>query len=142
MGSRLVANKAYPAGRRLSGPGPSRQSTREARAIAAHGCPRRGIFNSRDTDPECCPSGPQLIPDSIPFLPITQIHRLRQQLADVALGKAFLLQGGDCAELFDYCAQVSGNDSIRLKSMVTVLHRHTLHFILFEHLSCLSVGPD
>lgn len=38
-------------------------------------------------------------------LPI-QIHRLRQQLADVAHGKAFLLQGGDCAELFDYCAQV------------------------------------
>ncbi|GJJ73802.1 3-deoxy-7-phosphoheptulonate synthase [Entomortierella parvispora] len=34
-----------------------------------------------------------------------EIHRLRQQLADVALGKAFLLQGGDCAELFDYCAQ-------------------------------------
>ncbi|KAG9324546.1 hypothetical protein KVV02_006040 [Mortierella alpina] len=34
-----------------------------------------------------------------------KIHRLRQQLADVAAGKAFLLQGGDCAELFDYCSQ-------------------------------------
>ncbi|KAG0353569.1 hypothetical protein BG005_007156 [Podila minutissima] len=34
-----------------------------------------------------------------------EIHRLRHQLADVAQGKAFLLQGGDCAELFDYCAQ-------------------------------------
>ncbi|KAF9939490.1 hypothetical protein BGZ67_009421 [Mortierella alpina] len=34
-----------------------------------------------------------------------EIHRLRQQLADVAAGKAFLLQGGDCAELFDYCSQ-------------------------------------
>lgn len=40
------------------------------------------------------------------FYDLIQIHRLRQQLADVALGKAFLLQGGDCAELFDYCAQV------------------------------------
>jgi len=36
-----------------------------------------------------------------------QIDRLRAQLADVAAGKAFLLQGGDCAELFDDCAQVS-----------------------------------
>lgn len=36
-----------------------------------------------------------------------KIHRLRQQLADVAHGKAFLLQGGDCAELFDYCSQVN-----------------------------------
>lgn len=35
-----------------------------------------------------------------------QIDRLRGQLAEVAAGKAFLLQGGDCAELFDDCAQV------------------------------------
>lgn len=34
-----------------------------------------------------------------------KIDRLRSQLADVAAGKAFLLQGGDCAELFDDCAQ-------------------------------------
>lgn len=30
---------------------------------------------------------------------------MRAQLADVAQGKAFLLQGGDCAELFDACSQ-------------------------------------
>ncbi|KAG9072655.1 hypothetical protein KI688_000427 [Linnemannia hyalina] len=40
-----------------------------------------------------------------PMVAPGEIHRLRQQLADVAHGKAFLLQGGDCAELFDYCAQ-------------------------------------
>ncbi|KAF9384357.1 hypothetical protein CPC16_008459 [Podila verticillata] len=40
-----------------------------------------------------------------PMVAPGEIHRLRQQLADVAQGKAFLLQGGDCAELFDYCAQ-------------------------------------
>ncbi|KAL1925179.1 uncharacterized protein VTP21DRAFT_62 [Calcarisporiella thermophila] len=34
-----------------------------------------------------------------------EIHKLRKQLRDVALGKAFLLQGGDCAELFEYCSQ-------------------------------------
>ncbi|KAF9928344.1 hypothetical protein FBU30_002425 [Linnemannia zychae] len=40
-----------------------------------------------------------------PMVAPGEIHRLRQQLADVAQGKAFLLQGGDCAELFDYCSQ-------------------------------------
>ncbi|SCV68953.1 BQ2448_1973 [Microbotryum intermedium] len=32
-----------------------------------------------------------------------QIERLKAQLGKVAKGEAFLLQGGDCAELFDYC---------------------------------------
>jgi 3-deoxy-D-arabino-heptulosonate 7-phosphate (DAHP) synthase class II len=40
-----------------------------------------------------------------PLVSPTEIDRLRQQLADVAEGKAFLLQGGDCAELFDDCSQ-------------------------------------
>ncbi|ORZ14425.1 phospho-2-dehydro-3-deoxyheptonate aldolase, class II [Lobosporangium transversale] len=40
-----------------------------------------------------------------PMVVPSEILRLRRQLADVAMGKAFLLQGGDCAELFDYCAQ-------------------------------------
>ena len=30
-----------------------------------------------------------------------EVMALRERLADVALGKAFLLQGGDCAESFD-----------------------------------------
>lgn len=32
-----------------------------------------------------------------------QIDSLRAQLAEAAQGKRFLLQGGDCAELFSYC---------------------------------------
>ena len=32
-----------------------------------------------------------------------EIDRLHEQLARVADGKAFLLQCGDCAELFSYC---------------------------------------
>jgi 3-deoxy-7-phosphoheptulonate synthase len=42
-----------------------------------------------------------------PLVSVGEIQRLRAQLRDVALGKAFLLQGGDCAELFDYCAKAS-----------------------------------
>ncbi|KAG0003053.1 hypothetical protein BGZ65_002086 [Modicella reniformis] len=51
-----------------------------------------------------------------PMVAPGEIHRLRQQLADVAQGKAFLLQGGDCAELFDYCAQ--GPIESKLKVML------------------------
>ncbi|KAI8058576.1 DAHP synthetase [Syncephalis plumigaleata] len=33
-----------------------------------------------------------------PLVSVGEVRRLREQLRDVALGKAFLLQGGDCAE--------------------------------------------
>ncbi|SCZ96661.1 BZ3500_MvSof-1268-A1-R1_Chr4-4g07527 [Microbotryum saponariae] len=38
-----------------------------------------------------------------PLVSAVEIERLKAQLAKVAKGDAFLLQGGDCAELFDYC---------------------------------------
>jgi 3-deoxy-7-phosphoheptulonate synthase len=38
-----------------------------------------------------------------PLVTPYEIEKLKSSLRDVALGKAFLLQGGDCAELFDYC---------------------------------------
>jgi 3-deoxy-7-phosphoheptulonate synthase len=40
-----------------------------------------------------------------PIVTPHEIVRLKNNLRDVALGNAFLLQGGDCAELFDYCNQ-------------------------------------
>jgi 3-deoxy-7-phosphoheptulonate synthase len=40
-----------------------------------------------------------------PIVTPHEIVRLKNSLRDVALGNAFLLQGGDCAELFDYCNQ-------------------------------------
>lgn len=40
-----------------------------------------------------------------PLVTPTEIRQLRESLRDVALGRAFLLQGGDCAELFEYCQQ-------------------------------------
>ncbi|MCT1451514.1 3-deoxy-7-phosphoheptulonate synthase class II [Corynebacterium sp. p3-SID1145] len=36
-----------------------------------------------------------------PVVVAPEIHRLKKQLADVANGEAFLLQGGDCAETFE-----------------------------------------
>ncbi|KAI9899627.1 hypothetical protein N3K66_006088 [Trichothecium roseum] len=43
-----------------------------------------------------------------------EIQRLKAHLADVAAGDAFLLQGGDCAELFDYCRQGAVESKIKL----------------------------
>lgn len=49
-----------------------------------------------------------------PIVTPTEIWRLRRSLKDVALGKAFLLQGGDCAELFNYCNDTAIDSKIKL----------------------------
>lgn len=49
-----------------------------------------------------------------PLVTPTEIIKLRNSLRDVALGKAFLLQGGDCAELFDYCEEGAIESKIKL----------------------------
>jgi 3-deoxy-7-phosphoheptulonate synthase len=49
-----------------------------------------------------------------PIVTPLEIIKLRKSLRDVALGKAFLLQGGDCAELFDYCEQKAIESKIKL----------------------------
>ncbi|KAL8828955.1 MAG: hypothetical protein Q9170_006375 [Blastenia crenularia] len=49
-----------------------------------------------------------------PIVTPTEICKLKKSLRDVALGKAFLLQGGDCAELFDYCESSMIESKIKL----------------------------
>ncbi len=49
-----------------------------------------------------------------PIVHPREIVRLKQHLRDVARGEAFLLQGGDCAELFDYCEQNAIESKIKL----------------------------
>ena len=49
-----------------------------------------------------------------PIVTPTEIVKLKASLRDVALGKAFLLQGGDCAELFDYCEEDAIESKIKL----------------------------
>lgn len=49
-----------------------------------------------------------------PIVTPHEIVRLKRSLRDVALGKAFLLQGGDCAELFDYCESSAIDSKIKL----------------------------
>lgn len=49
-----------------------------------------------------------------PIVTPTEITKLKHSLRDVALGKAFLLQGGDCAELFDYCEEDAIESKMKL----------------------------
>ncbi|MCS4536177.1 class II 3-deoxy-7-phosphoheptulonate synthase [Corynebacterium sp. HS2168-gen11] len=57
-----------------------------------------------------------------PIVVAPEIRLLEQQLADVALGKAFLLQGGDCAETFESNTEPHIRANIRtLLQMAVVL---------------------
>ena len=49
-----------------------------------------------------------------PIVTPTEIAKLKKSLREVALGRAFLLQGGDCAELFDYCEENAIESKIKL----------------------------
>lgn len=49
-----------------------------------------------------------------PLVTPQEIVKLKNSLREVALGNAFLLQGGDCAELFDYCEQGSIESKVKL----------------------------
>ena len=49
-----------------------------------------------------------------PIVHPREIVQLKEHLRDVARGEAFLLQGGDCAELFDYCEQGAIESKIKL----------------------------
>lgn len=49
-----------------------------------------------------------------PIVTPYEIAKLKRSLRDVALGKAFLLQGGDCAELFDYCEENAIESKMKL----------------------------
>lgn len=49
-----------------------------------------------------------------PIVHPREIVSLKAHLRDVAQGNAFLLQGGDCAELFDYCEQSAIESKVKL----------------------------
>lgn len=49
-----------------------------------------------------------------PLVHPMEIEKLKKKLKDAAEGKAFLLQGGDCAELFDYCSQENIENKLKV----------------------------
>ena len=59
-----------------------------------------------------------------PIVTPQEIVKLKNELRDVAEGHAFLLQGGDCAELFDYCTQdmIEAKVKLLLQMSIVLIH--------------------
>lgn len=68
------------------------------------------IYTDRDAVSKSLEKLGRLPPIVTPF----EIVKLKHSLREVALGKAFLLHGGDCAELFDYCEENAIESKIKL----------------------------
>ncbi|MBK7542067.1 MAG: 3-deoxy-7-phosphoheptulonate synthase class II [Candidatus Competibacter sp.] len=58
---------------------------------------------------------------SLPLVFAGEVRALRQQLADVAAGRAFLLQGGDCAESFGDFNERTITDTFRVLLQMAVI---------------------
>lgn len=68
----------------------------------------------------------QLLRRSPPLVLAAEIRQCLQQLAQVAEGRAFLLQGGDCAESFADCQTTSVRDHVlTLEQMAALIHQGT-----------------
>ncbi|WVF70757.1 hypothetical protein IAT40_005551 [Kwoniella sp. CBS 6097] len=78
-----------------------------------------------------------------PLVSPVEIDRLRSQLADVATGKAFLLQGGDCAELFDDCSQdpIEHKLSLILLMSLIILHGSRLPVVRIARIAGQYAKP-
>ena len=59
-----------------------------------------------------------------PLVTSREVMNLRQQLADAQEGKRFLLQGGDCAEIFDDCTPevISNRLKVLLQMSLVLVH--------------------
>ena len=62
----------------------------------------------------------QRLAHSLPLVFAGEIETLRQQLAEVAAGRAFLLQGGDCAESFADHSEQAITDTFRVLLQMAV----------------------
>ena len=59
-----------------------------------------------------------------PLVTSWEVLNLRQQLAEAQSGKRFLLQGGDCAEVFDECRPeiITNRLKVLLQMSLVLLH--------------------
>ncbi|KAJ3054264.1 hypothetical protein HK097_002249 [Rhizophlyctis rosea] len=56
-----------------------------------------------------------------PLVTDGEVWKLRQQLAEVAQGQRFLLQGGDCAEIFDYCEKTQIESKLKVLLQMSLI---------------------
>jgi 3-deoxy-7-phosphoheptulonate synthase len=60
-----------------------------------------------------------------PLVSADEVDRLRALLAEAAMGRRFLLQGGDCAEQFKDCQPEAITDKLRVLLQMSVVLTHT-----------------
>lgn len=65
-------------------------------------------------DPEAVERVVTLLNRLPPLATSWEIERLRSHLADAALGKRFVLQGGDCAEMFSECTALNITNKMKI----------------------------
>lgn len=75
-------------------------------------------------DPEHAARVRKILESVPPIVVAPEVRRLSKQLRDVALGKAFLLQGGDCAETFESNTEphIRGNIKTLLQMAVVLTY--------------------
>ncbi len=59
-----------------------------------------------------------------PLVTSWEIEKLKQQIAEAAEGRRFLLQGGDCAERFDECSSASIADRLKILLQMSLVLAH------------------
>jgi 3-deoxy-7-phosphoheptulonate synthase len=59
-----------------------------------------------------------------PLVTKAEISDLKRSLKEVAQAKGFVWQGGDCAELFDYCEELSIEARIKLLLQMSLIFTH------------------
>lgn len=62
-----------------------------------------------------------------PLVTSFEIEKLKEQLGDAALGKRFLLQGGDCAESFADCNAHAITNKLKILLQMSLILLHGLH---------------
>ncbi|HQC72298.1 MAG TPA: 3-deoxy-7-phosphoheptulonate synthase class II [Candidatus Competibacteraceae bacterium] len=72
-------------------------------------------------DPAALAAVEERLAQSLPLVLASEVRTLDQQLAEVATGRAFLLQGGDCAESFTDCTDRAITDTFRVLLQMAVV---------------------
>jgi 3-deoxy-7-phosphoheptulonate synthase len=78
----------------------------------------------RYEDPEALAHALAQLRELPPLVVADEIDELREQLAEAAAGRRFLLQGGDCAEAFRDCRGAVIADKLRVLLQMSVLITH------------------
>ena len=66
-----------------------------------------------------------------PLVTAAEVDALRHQIAHASQGKGFLLQGGDCAELFDECSATGIKNKLKILLQMSLILVHGLRKYLF-----------